>query len=330
MANQYPYDDVHQMLSRSYGEASYSALVGCRGLRRIAERRHLGCSGVELGQSWLAWYEGNIVVDELCRAADSQCAHPWRVTSLIRAGVCNLCGMDSGVLGYVVACSQLLARIRSGYGDGKESGVGGEYVESNDECGVVYLALSDVRYLWDQSKRSGKGARTRHLLSGAGSYKRFVTLLMMLGRAGYVDGVLGGSLGSEQWEESGCLGGSYELLWYLEEDLSGMGMYHCLCEDDWCSRLMCGGASQDSVAEYYDWRCRCDDCQPLCGDQVVWSHRDCTAGGSTVSGPGVVLRLYVSLYCGTQSDREAAESMGYVYVGFNILLGHTLKWVTFV
>ena len=67
----------------------------------------------------------------------------------------------------------------------------------------------------------------------------------MLGRAGYVDGALGGSLGSEQWEESGYLGGSYELLWYLEEDLSGMGMYHCLYEDDWCSRLMCGGASQE-------------------------------------------------------------------------------------
>ena len=112
MANQYPYDDVHQMLSKSYGEASYSALVGCRGLRRIAERRHLGCSGVELGQSWLAWYEGNIVVDELCRAADSQCAHPWRVTSLVRAGVCNLSGVDSGVLSYVVACSQLLAVYR--------------------------------------------------------------------------------------------------------------------------------------------------------------------------------------------------------------------------
>ena len=76
MERQYPYKDVHQMLSRSYGEASYGALVGSRGLRRIVERRHLGCSGVELGQSWLAWYEGNIVIDELCHAADSQCDHP--------------------------------------------------------------------------------------------------------------------------------------------------------------------------------------------------------------------------------------------------------------
>ena len=171
------------------------------------------------------------------------------------------------------------------------------------------------RFVRDQSKRSGKGARPPHLLSGPGSYRRFVILLMMLGRAGHVDGALGGNLGSDQWEESGCLGGLYQLLWYLEDDLSGVGMYHSLKMDDWCSRLMCGGASQDSVAEYYDWRCRCDDSQPLCGDQAVWSHRGCTAGGSNVSGLGVVLRLYVSLYCGTQSDREAAESMGYVYVG---------------
>ena len=129
---------------------------------------------------------------------------------------------------------------------------------------------------------------------------------------------MGGNLGSEQWEESGYLGGSYELLWYLEEDLSGVGMYHSLYEDDWCSRLMCGGASQESVAEYYDWRCSCDDSYPLCGDQAVWNRKDCTGESRDVGGGGVVQKLYVSLYYGTQSDRQAAESMGYVYVGGDI------------
>jgi len=37
-----------------------------------------------------------------------------------------------------------------------------------------------------------------------------------------------------------------------------------------------------------------------------------------VAGSSVVQKLYVFLYCGTQSDRQVAESMGYVYVGVDI------------
>ena len=62
-------------------------------------------------------------------------------------------------------------------------------------------------------------------------------------------------------------------------------------------------------------------CYWKCGDEsadAVESSVECSDGGSSAECDGSVdseldasLEVYVSLYCGTQSDREEAESFGY-------------------
>ena len=115
----YPYAEVHKLMSRRFWLVSFDELVGDRNLRRIVAHRNLACTGVELALSWLCWYEGNIFVDLQCAVADLRYAHPWRVTSLVLAMVCEFPDVCVSDLEYVRIGSRLLERIESEYRIGK-------------------------------------------------------------------------------------------------------------------------------------------------------------------------------------------------------------------
>ena len=76
MVREYPYPEVHKLMSSKMGVLGYSDYVELRQLRRVVGLRSLQCTGVELGLSWLAWYEGNIVVDGYVEEADRVYEHP--------------------------------------------------------------------------------------------------------------------------------------------------------------------------------------------------------------------------------------------------------------
>ena len=72
----YPYPEVHQLMTAKMGVLGYSDYVGLRQLRRFVGARRLKCTGVELGLSWFAWHEGNIVVDGYAQEADRLYQYP--------------------------------------------------------------------------------------------------------------------------------------------------------------------------------------------------------------------------------------------------------------
>ena len=209
MAREYPYPEVHKLMSSRMGVVGYSKYVEHRQLRRVVGLRGLQCTGVELGLSWLAWYEGNIVVDGYVREADRLYDHPWRVTSLLRSGVCTLDGVDVDDLEYVVVADRLFRKIVV---DWESEHMGDDSAVDDDS--VIYLDRHDVRSLWSRSK-GGKSWLNGGLLSGPGSYRRFVGILMLLGHVGLIEGALGGEIGVGGWDRSCELGDLYKYLAYI-------------------------------------------------------------------------------------------------------------------
>ena len=316
----YPYAEVHKLMSKRFWLVSFDELVGDRNLRRIVAHRNLACTGVELALSWLCWYEGNIFVDLQCAVADLRYAHPWRVTSLVLAMVCEFPDVCVSDLEYVRIGSRLLERIESEYNIGKNRDVGVDDSDDDSDVGAIYLDLSDVRYLWNQSKSGGSTGRSSvvrfDILSGVGSYRRFVTVLMLLGFCGHIDGALGGNLGTDQWVEGCRLGRLYQIVWAIECDLSGVGVDSSMRMGDMCCELLFG-CNDDRVEEYYQWKYGENDVKADVAGKYGGESAECEQSEPS-QADYLYLGLYISLFCGTQSDREEAESAGYFYIGLDV------------
>ena len=302
-------------MTAKMGVLGYSDYVGLRQLRRFVGSRRLSCSGVELGLSWIAWYEGNIVVDGYAQEADRLYEYPWRVTSLLRSGVCVLKGVNVTDLEYVVLGDRLFRKIVD---DWESENVNDECLHENDSA--IYMNRDDVRSLWSRSK-GGKKRANGGLLDGPGSYRRFVVVLMLLGYVDLIEGALGGEVGAGKWALGCELGDLYKFVWFLEDDLRGVGVHHSYQEEFWYAMLLFSEETDDhSRADYCRWKCgdesADDEVSPeVCVDSV-------SVGDSNGSSSSEVLGsvdVYVSLYCGTQSDREEAEAYGCVYIGLDLV-----------
>ena len=160
------------------------------------------------------------MVDGYVGEADRLYDHPWRVTSLLRSGVCTLNGVDVGDLEYIVVADRLFHKVVV---DWESEHLGGDSAVNDDS--VIYLDRNDVRSLWSRSK-GGKSRVNGGLLSGPGSYRRFVSILMLLqlGHAGLIEGALGGEIGIGGWDRSCELGDLYKYLVYIEDDLQCIGV----------------------------------------------------------------------------------------------------------
>jgi hypothetical protein len=247
--------------------------------------------------------------------ADRLYDHPWRVTSLLRSGVCTLDGVDVDDLEYVVVADRLFRKIVV---DWESEHLGDDSAVDDDS--VIYLDRHDVRSLWSRSK-GGKSWLNGGLLSGPGSYRRFVGILMLMGSVGLIEGALGGEIGVVGWGRSCELGDLYRYLAYIEDDLRGVGVLYSQKLGDYCAILLFEGeCDRYNRVGYCYWKCGDESADAVessvecCGESS-----SAESGGSVVSELGASLEVYISLYCGTQSDREEAESLGYVYLGLDIV-----------
>ena len=221
------------------------------------------------------------------------------MTGLVLAMVCEFSGVCGSDLEYVKVGSRLLEKIQLEYCGADDRD--GDCDESSDDSnvGAVYLDLSDVRYLWNQSKSGGSQSRSSvvqfDILSGVGSYRRFVTVLMLLGFCGHIDGAPGGNLGTDQWVEGCRLGRLYQIVWAIECDLSGVGVAHSKGMGDMCCELLFS-CSDSRMEEYHQWKYGEDHLEDDCAYEYGGESAD---HGQPTRSQVEYAELYISLYCGT-------------------------------